>query len=166
VKKPILLAALVLLVVASIVALKEPESLNNEASAQSFLEGVTVVNQRSGKLQWSFTTDRAVISEDGAAASMQAVTINIPATGMTVKADSGVYDIDTRDVALTGNITAQAEDYVLRTGSVSLRTDEGVLSTDDRVVLEGEGFRIEGQGLRADQKQRVRLLRDVNAVFF
>jgi LPS export ABC transporter protein LptC len=166
VKRPILLAALALLVAASIVTLREPESLNKEASAQSFLEGVRVVNQRSGKLQWSFATDKAVISEDGATARMQAVTITIPGRGMTVEADSGAYDIDTRDVTLAGNVRARTEDYVIETGSVSLRTDEGVLFTDDTVVLEGKGFRIEGRGLRADQDQRVRLLGDVNAVFF
>lgn len=165
-KKSVLLAALALLVAVSIFTLKEPESFRNEAVAQSFLEDITVLNQRTGKLQWSLTTDKAVISRDGDKARMQAVTMNIPGRGMTVDADSGVYDMDTRDVTLTGNVRARTEDFVIKAALVRLRPDEGELSADDRVVLEGEGFMIEGNGLEANTKQKVRLLRDVKAVFY
>jgi LPS export ABC transporter protein LptC len=132
----------------------------------SFLEDVKVVNQRIGKEQWSLVTKKATISEDGDTASLQDVTVRLPAEEMTVEADSGLYNILSRDLALTGNITAVTDSYVIKTESANLTAEKGELSTDDRVVVESRGFRIEGHGLRAAEKKSVRLLRDVKALFF
>lgn len=165
-KKPLLLAALAALVLLSIFMFKKQDGPKETARAQSYLEDVKVVNTRTGHQQWTLLTKRAVLSDRGDAASMQEVTVRLPAEGMVVEAERGVYNMDSRDLTLSGRIRALAAGYVIRTGSIRLDADKGQITTADEVVLEGDGFRIEGRGLHAEQDRKVRLERDVKAVFY
>jgi LPS export ABC transporter protein LptC len=166
VKKPLLLAALAALVLLSVFMLKNQDGPKQTAPAQSYLEDVKVVNKRTGHQQWTLLTRRAVISDRGDTARIEDVTVRLPAEGMVVQAESGVYGMDSRELTLSGEIRALADGYVIRTGSIRLDAEKGLITTDDEVVLEGDGFRIEGRGLRAEQDRKVRLEKDVKAVFF
>jgi len=166
VKRPFLLAALAGLAVLSLVVPKRQDNNVDRALSESRLEDVRVVNKRSGEPQWTLLTKRAVLAEDGGAARMEDVTVEIPDEGMTVTADSGVYDVDNRDLSLAGNIRAVTSGYTITTSSMSLSSAKGELATDDRVVLEGDGFRIEGDGLRTGEQRTVRLRKNVKAIFF
>ena len=133
------------------------------------MEDVSVVNRKNGRRQWSLNTKKATFPGNGDTARMQGVTLIIPEEGMTVRADSGLYNMQNGDLLLTGNVTARTADYSIRSGSINIQSGqagEDVLSTEEKVVVESRGFRIEGLGLVAKPQHKVRLLRDVRAVFF
>lgn len=144
----------------------ERHEVKPAAGMESFMEQVGVISKKDGEHLWSLNTKKAAFSEDGKTAGMEGVTLYIPAEGMTVNADSGLYDIENRDLQLRGNVRAVAEDFTIKTESIGIWSDAGELSTDDRVSVESQKFNIEGTGLRAGQRHKVRLLREIKAVFF
>jgi LPS export ABC transporter protein LptC len=131
-------------------------------SPGSFMEDVSVVNRDSGALQWSLMTKRALISKDGGSAKMQDVTLTLHSEDMTVLANSGLYNIDSNDLFLSGDVNAETDNYTIKTDTAILKNE--TLSTNSKVMIEGQGFRIEGTGLKAFQK-KVTLQNDVTAVF-
>jgi LPS export ABC transporter protein LptC len=131
----------------------------------SYMEDVRVVNREEGRLLWSLRSQRTAISDEGDAAKLQRVTVSLPSHDMTVTADTGVYDIIGSGLELEGNIEADAVDYTIITGHVTLDSESGEVWTDERVLIEGRRFKIVGKGLRALNRE-VRLLGDVRAEFF
>ncbi len=85
---------------------------------------------------------------------------------MDVKSEAGIYDLESRDLTLTGNIVASTDDFVLRTESINFKSETGELTSPDRVVLKGSNFRIEGDGLYANSDKTVFLKSNVKAIFF
>ena len=175
--KKLLPAALAVLLLASVLVLSKQAMRPHEGNTvsvptESFMEDVSVVNRKNSRRQWSLNTKKATFPGNGDLARMQGVTLIIPEEGMTVRADSGLYNMQNGDLLLTGNVTARTADYSIRSGSINIQsgqagqTGEDVLSTEEKVVVESRGFRIEGLGLVAKPQHKVRLLRDVRAVFF
>lgn len=149
----------------SAIVLEKHSSNKFTVTVESFMENVRVVNKKHGEHQWSLNTAKATFAENGDTARMQTVTLFIPKEGMTVEADSGLYDFNSGDLRLTGNVKAKTGDYLIRTGSINIRPDKEEISTDGRVFLEGRGLRIEGQGLRTKPQHKIRLLGNVKALF-
>jgi LPS export ABC transporter protein LptC len=165
VKKTLLLTAFLAAFLLFFPMLKQHGKEKKPVVLESFLENVEVVNKKAGEHQWSLLAKKVTISEDENIAKMHTVTVNLPRQGMTVKADSGSYNIDSKDLTLTGNIKAETDGYVVRTEQITLQSDKDELSAEDRVIIKGKRFRIEGTGLKVIQ-QKVRILSNVNAVFF
>jgi LPS export ABC transporter protein LptC len=145
-----------------LVASSGQETVKLGIAQGSFMEDVRVVNRDSGALRWSLMTKRALISEDGGSAKMQDVTLTLHSEGMTVLANSGLYNIDNNDLSLSGGVNAVTNNYTIKTDMASLKNE--MLSSNSKVKIEGEGFKIEGMGLRAFQK-KVNLQNDVTAIF-
>lgn len=131
----------------------------------SYMEDVRVDNMEEGRLLWSLRSQRTAISDAGDAAKLQSVTVRLPEHDMTVTADTGVYDIIGSGLELEGNIEADAVDYKIITGRVTLDSESGEVRSEERVLIEGRRFKIIGKGLRALNSE-VRLLGEVRAEFF
>jgi LPS export ABC transporter protein LptC len=160
-----LLVAIVALVLLSSVSFSRRSMNEYDISPGSSLEDVRGVNRKDGVLQWLLNTDNAILSEDRRTARLSVVEMNLPSEGMTINSVAGVYDMESGDLTLNGDVTARTNHYVLSTDNLSLMSDKAEVYTDDRVLIEGDGFKIEGLGLKAYQ-QKVHLLNDVKAVFF
>jgi LPS export ABC transporter protein LptC len=164
-------ASVVVLVLTAIVAFAAVRAFEGkaerkpQAEAGTFMEDVVVTNKREGVSQWAVSTRKAWLSEDGKSARMDSVTVVIPDREMTIVADSGIYNMETMDLTLSGNINAATDDYTIKADSAELSGDRDEISSDGMVVVEGKGFRVEGTGLRAGSENGARLLGDVRAEF-
>lgn len=136
------------------------------AKAESYMENVSATSKRGSEHLWSLSAKRAVFSEDSKLADMQSVTLFIPREGMTVEAESGTYNIDSRELSLVGGVKAKTEDFVIETSAINVLTDSEEIRSEEKVRLQCSEFTIEGVGLRAGGEGRIRLLKDVNATFF
>jgi LPS export ABC transporter protein LptC len=86
--------------------------------------------------------------------------------GMTVHAEKGLYDMETRQVSIDGIITAHTEKYVITTSQALIDSGGGTLETEGEVKIEGKKFNLAGKGMKADNnEQKVRILNDVKATF-
>jgi LPS export ABC transporter protein LptC len=165
--KRIILAVVVLaLAVPSVFFIEIHESTENASISGSFMEDIRVVNRGTGRDRWTLDAQKVEIPPDGKASRLSRVTITLPDHKMDVKSETGVYDLGSRDLTLSGNIEARTEDYVLMTDSIHLKSKTGELTSTDRVVIEGSSFRIEGDGFHTNGGKKVTLKSNVKATFF
>jgi len=130
------------------------------------MEGVRVVNKGPGKDRWILSAKKVDISADNKSSRLQGVTITLPEYDMDVTSDTGVFDIEGRNLTLAGNIEARGKGFSLKTDSVELNSESNELSSDDKVVLEGNNFRVEGDGFHTTGEKKVMIDRNVKATFF
>lgn len=130
------------------------------------MEQVRVLNREAGRHRWTLLAQQVLIASDGKLSRLNDVSIDLPEHGMKVSSDAGVYDLDSRDLTLEGNIVAWTEDYTISTKSIHIETASGNISSPDKVVLEGEMFRIEGEGFDAASDRVITLKNNVKATFF
>jgi LPS export ABC transporter protein LptC len=125
-----------------------------------------VVNRGTGRDRWTLDAQKVEIYPDGKASRLSRVTITLPEHQMDVESETGVYDLGSRDLTLSGNIEARTEDYVLMTDSIHLKSKTGELTSPGRVVIKGSSFRIEGDGFHTNGGKKVTLKSNVKATFF
>ncbi len=140
--------------------------LNVQLAGNSYFEGLKIINKKDGVTEWVLTADRADLSKDGKEALLSGIQMNMEKQGMKVRAEKGLYNMETKHVTIDGIITAQNENYVITTSQALIDSAEGILETEDKVTVQGKRFNLEGRGLRADNnEQKVRILNNVKATF-
>lgn len=134
--------------------------------ANSYLEGVRIVSKKDGADVWMITARRADFTKDETIAKMDSVTIDIKKEGVVLNADNGIYNMNTRDLHLENNIKVLIKDSVISAKDLTWNPSGGILSSDDKIQMEGKKFKIEGEGLNATEDNKIKLMRNVKAIFF
>jgi len=132
----------------------------------SYIEGLRIVNKRNGMDSWVITAKRADFTGDGMEARMSSVTIDIIKDGVVVNADRGTYNMNTKGLSLNSNIRILIRDSVISAERLSWDPASRILTSDNKVRMNGKRFKIEGEGLVATEDQKVKLTKDVRAIFF
>jgi LPS export ABC transporter protein LptC len=132
----------------------------------SYFEGLRIVNKRSGSDAWVIAARKADFSGDETVARMYAVTINAIKEGMVLDADSGRYNMVTRELLLEENIKIRIKDSLISARSLAWNPSTRLLTSEDRVMIDGRKFRIEGDGLSATEGQKLKLTKNVRATFY
>jgi len=133
---------------------------------ESFFEGLKIIQKKDGVQNWVLTAKRADISKDGNEADLTGIEMEIKSKGITIFAEKGLYNLDTRKISIEGPITAKSDDYSITTGEVEIDSNAGVLKTDHDVHIEGRKFTLKGKGMEIQNNdQKVRILKDVKATF-
>lgn len=132
----------------------------------SYIEGLRIVNKRNGVDSWVITARRADFTRDGMEARMDSVTVDIIKDRVVVNADSGIYNLNTRGLSLENNIKILIKDSVVSAERLSWNPASKILTSDNKVRMDGKRFKIEGEGLIATEGQKVKLTKNVKAIFF
>ena len=140
--------------------------LNVQLAGDSFFEGLKIINKKDGITEWVLAAKRADLSKDGKEALLSGIEMKLEKQGMTVQAEKGLYDMETKNVTIDGVITARNMNYVITTSQAVINSGGGILETEGEVTVEGKKFRLEGKGLQADNnEQKVRIRNNVKATF-
>lgn len=132
----------------------------------SYIEGLRIVNKKNGVDEWIVLASRADFGKDETTAKLEGVTINIKKEGVILNADSGTYDMNTKDLHLRDNIKIHRTDSVISANSLSWNPTKAVLSSDDKVHLENPKFEVEGDGFAtSENNSRITLKKNVRAIF-
>lgn len=132
----------------------------------SYIEGLRIVDKKDGRDSWVIVAKRADFTKDETVAKMNAVTIQAVKEGMTLDADTGTYNLTTRELHLDENIRIRIRDSVISAKSLVWNPSTGILTSEDRVLMEAKKFRIEGEGLTATQDQKLKVMKNVKATFY
>ena len=136
-------------------------------TGDSYIEGVRIVNRKSGNKDWVLTADRADITSDGRIAYLKNIAIKIEGRGVTVYADKGSYNIADRSLILDGRTVARGENYSITSRDVEFNSAKDNLAADGDVTIQGKKFSVRGKGMYVDNaKHKVRILNNVKAVFY
>jgi LPS export ABC transporter protein LptC len=146
--------------------LEKTARMDIQLSGNSFFEGLKIVNKKDGATAWVLHAKRADLSEDGKEAHLNGVEMNMASQGITVEAEKGLYNMETRQVSIEGAIRAHNENYTITSSQAVIDTISGTIETDDDIMIEGKKFNLKGKGMKADNnEQKVRILNNVKAVF-
>ena len=132
----------------------------------SFFEGLRIVHKKNGVENWILTAKRADISKDGNEANLTDLEMEVEDKGITICAEKGLYNLDTKKISVLGTITAKNDNYSITTRQVEIDSAAGSLKTDADVHIEGKKFLLQGKGMEVNNnEQKVRILKDVKATF-
>jgi LPS export ABC transporter protein LptC len=132
----------------------------------SFIEGLKIVHRKNGTKDWVLTANRADIDEKGDRALLSGMEMKLMDKGITVYADKGSYDMNTRHLTVDGKAIAKGDSYSISSEGVEFDGAGGGLKADGRVRIESRKFDVQGTGMDADNTgQTVRIRKDVKAVF-
>jgi LPS export ABC transporter protein LptC len=133
----------------------------------SFIEGLRIVHRQNGSRDWVLTARRADFDGKGESALLSGMEMKIENKGITVYADKGVYDMDTRRLTVAGRAVAKGNSYSITSEGVEFDGASGGLRADGGVKIEARKFSVQGEGMDADNSgQTVRIRKDVKAIFY
>lgn len=133
---------------------------------QSFIEGLKIVHRQNGRENWILTAKRADIDEKGDKALLSGMAVTIAGKGISVYADKGSYDMNTRRLTVDGKAVAKGDSYSIATEGVEFDGAGGSLKADGSVLIEARKFTVQGTGMDADNTgQTLRIRKDVKAIF-
>jgi len=129
----------------------------------SYMEDVSIVQKKGGATSFVVNAQKAIFVN---ASDVQLTALNMffPEKAMTVTADSGSYNTETKDLKIEGNIKAKTKDYDIVTKKLHWDAVKGLLVTDDKVTILGSRFYVEGDDLTATNDSAT-LHKNVKAVF-
>jgi LPS export ABC transporter protein LptC len=159
----LIIAVLVLFV---LIRSEKGGKLDIQVKGDSFFEGLKVVNKKNGVTDWTLWAKRADLTKDGKEALLSGVEMKLKNKDMTVSADKGLYNMETRQISVEGVLHAGNSDSVLTTSQARIDGSKGDFDAAGDVTIVGKKFEVQGKGMKADNNQhKVRILKDVKATF-
>jgi LPS export ABC transporter protein LptC len=132
----------------------------------SFIEGLKIINKKGGNQSWVLTAKRADIDERLNEAHLKDMEVSIKEGDVILRADTAIYDLMNKTLAVTSTVTAHNKSYSLVTDNVTLDSLANNLESSGSVKMKGKTFVIEGKGMEIiNKKQKVKILKDVSATF-
>ena len=166
-KKGVLAALVCLLLTGIFFLLKsgKEEEVDLRVTGSSFLEEISILQKKNGVTMWTLTANKADFLEGENRAELHAIRIAVPDNNLTLYADRGTYNFSGNTFATDALVEAHGEDYRITADSLDLDVFSSGIQTEGKVRLEGKGFYLEGEGMQAGKEQKVRIFRDVKAIF-
>lgn len=143
---------------------KEVEKIS-VSRGNSYIEGLKIASKKDGNEVWVLNANRADIIESENKAKLTDIVMEVKQNGLTIKSDNGVYDMTNKSLVLKSSITAETDDYTIITDTVEW-TRNGEIKTGSDVKVISKKFSVEGEGMRVDSGQKVRILKNVKAIFY
>lgn len=127
------------------------------------MEDVSIVQKKGGVTSFVVNAKKAIFMT---ASDVQLTALNMffPEKAMTVTSDSGLYNTESKDLKIEGNIKATTKDYDILTKKLHWDAAKGQLFSDDKVTIVGKRFYVEGDDLSATNDAAT-LHKNVKAVF-
>ena len=145
---------------------EKASKLDIHLKGESFLEGLKIIHKKNGLQNWILTAKRADISKDGNEANLTDVEMEVKNKGITIFAEKGLYNLDTKKISIEGAITAKNNAYSITTRQIEIDSDAGLLTTGKDVLIEGKKFTLQGKGMEINNtEQKVRIMKDDKATF-
>ncbi len=145
---------------------EKASKLDIHLKGESFLEGLKIIQKKNGVQNWILTAKRADISKDGNEANLTDIEMEVKDKGITIFAQKGLYNLNTKKISIEGPITAKGNTYSITTEQVEVDSDAGLLTTGKDVRIEGKKFTLQGKGMEINNnEQKVRIMKDVKATF-
>lgn len=132
----------------------------------SFIEGLEILYRKNGDTIWKLNARKADFTEDENMVELSNLTVTVQKNGLTLYADTGRYDLLSKNFVINSDIQVNAKDYRIITSSIDYDASTGNARTDERIIVEGKKFKVEGKGMTLDSEQKVKIQNNVKATFY
>ena len=134
----------------------------------SSMHKLHMVNKESNSVKWELSAEKAVFPKGNREILLNSLGLKIKLTPeISLTSGSGIYKVEEGDITLKNPVEMTIKDTIFRTTEMNWNNSKETLTTDNNVEFIGKTFNIVGKGLTAKTKeQKVRILKDVKAVFY
>ncbi|MFA5353670.1 MAG: LPS export ABC transporter periplasmic protein LptC [Thermodesulfovibrionales bacterium] len=131
--------------------------------AYPFMEDVSIKQRKEGAVSFVVNARKAVFISNSNV-RLTDLTMLLPDKGLTLRSNSGVYNIKDKSLRVEGAIRASTDTYRIDASSVLWDASTKELTSSEKVTIEGEKFSVQGTGLEATS-EKAKLSGNVKAVF-
>jgi len=130
---------------------------------QSYMEDVSIVQRREGVVKWMLSAKKAVFlpDDDVKLADLQ---IRFPEKDLVLRSSNGVYNTESRNLKIDGEIKATTKSYDIRAKTLFWDAKKNEIVSDQPIQIVGQGFTVDGDDLVATT-DKAKLQNNVRAVF-
>lgn len=137
--------------------------VNLSLGESSYMDDIKITQKKEGVVKWIANARRAVFLNDNDV-KLADLKIMFPEKGLTLTSDGGMYDIERKNVEISGNISASTADYNIVAQKLLWDSSKNELVSDEKVTIVGKKFQVEGGRLEATSG-KAKLSDNVRAVF-
>lgn len=133
-------------------------------SNSSYLEDIDIIHNVSGVIKWKLISKKAYFINDSVI-KLSVVHMIFPDDGFSIKSDTGLYNLEIKDMVFEGNIKVASKNYDILTDKLLFNYSQKKLFSDEDVQIIGKRFIIKGRGLIVDADKAI-LNKNVRATFY
>lgn len=133
-------------------------------SGNSYMDNVSITQKKDGMVKWLLSSQKAIFLNDNDV-KLVALKITFPEKELTLTSDSGLYDIEKRNLKIESNIKASTKDYDIVASTLFWDASRNELLSDQKVRIIGKRFHVEGDNLTATT-DAAKLNTNVKATFY
>lgn len=133
-------------------------------SDNSYMDDVSITQKKDGKVKLALNAKKAVFITNNDV-MLADVKIVLPEKSLTLTSKEGMYDIESRNLKIDGNINASTKDYDIVADAIIWDSSRNEIFSDKKVRIIGKKFFAEGDNLTATSDKAI-LNKNVKAVFY
>ncbi|KAF0182932.1 MAG: hypothetical protein FD164_886 [Nitrospirae bacterium] len=130
---------------------------------QSYMEDVRIVQRRDGVAKWTLNAKKAVFETENDI-RLSDLGITFPEKKLVLNSEGGLYNTETRNLRIDGNVKATTGTYDVIASSLLWDGKTNELISDQKVQIVGKQFVVEGDDFTATTAG-AKLQKNVRAVF-
>lgn len=130
---------------------------------QSYMDEISITQKKDGAVKWALNAKRAEFLNNSDV-KLAGLKISFPEKGLVLTSEGGLYNIEDKNLEISGHINASTKDYEIVAARLYWDATKNELLSDDKVKIVGRKFALEGEGLVAT-KDKAKLNSNVKAVF-
>jgi lipopolysaccharide assembly outer membrane protein LptD (OstA) len=130
----------------------------------SFIDNVNIVQKKDGVVKLALIAEKAIFINDYDV-ELNKLSIEFPEKGLTLTANNGIYNIEKRNLKISGNISAYTKDYQIIADTVLWDSAKNEIVSDKKIKIIGKKFFAEGDSIEATA-DKATLRNNVKAIFY
>ncbi len=130
----------------------------------SYMDEVSITQKKAGRIKWILNSEKAVFLTDNDI-KLNNLKIIFPEKELTLTSNGGMYNIESRNLKIDGNINAFTKDYRIVASTLFWDSSKNEVFSDKKVQLVGKKFFAEGDTMTATT-DKATLNKNVKAVFY
>lgn len=130
----------------------------------SYMDDISITQKKEGMVKLTLNAKKAVFVTDNDV-MLADLKIVFPEKSLTLTSKEGMYDIESRNLKINGNINASTKDYDIVADTLIWDSSRSEIFSDKKVQIRGKKFFAEGDNLTATSDKAI-LNKNVKAVFY
>lgn len=135
------------------------------------IDSLHLIEEEGGKRQWELNASKAeVINSKGITLlkDIQMVFFQKNRENLSLSADTGIIQNDTKNIELSGNIKVSSKQgYRLNTNNLKWTSEHRIIQTDDEIKISGKNLTITGKGMTINiDAEIVEIWSGVKAIYY
>lgn len=130
----------------------------------SYMDEVSITQKKAGLVKWILNSEKAVFLTNNDI-KLDNLKIIFPEKELTLVSNGGIYDIESRNLKIDGNINAFTRDYEIVASTLFWDSSKNEILSDKKVQIVGKRFFAEGDTMTATT-DKATLNKNVKAVFY